>query len=164
MSNEMTGDDLMDPVATQEAVPHAEQEAVRVALDEGPDAAPGPTPPLVRDVMLTRPKTLPGNASVGDARRLFADPKVITAILVDGTAFVGTLERSALPSLLPDVAPVRSYARRGVPTTTPQRPVQEAIAAMDAGRSTRLVVLEDDRVTLAGLLCLDARRGGFCRG
>ena len=121
-------------------------------------------PQLVADVMVKRPKTLPGDATARDAREFFANPKVITAVLVDGTAFVGVLDRDDLPDLLPDEAPARAHARRNVATITPDRSMQDALAVLNADHSNRLVVLGNDGVTLAGLLCLDLQRAGFCQG
>jgi hypothetical protein len=37
-------------------------------------------PWLVRDVMVGRPKTLPGNATAGDPCRFFVTPKMATAL------------------------------------------------------------------------------------
>lgn len=64
----------------------------------------------VRDVMLARPKTLPVEATVADLRRLFANPRVLTALLVDGPMFVGSIERDDLDAALPDDASARSLA------------------------------------------------------
>jgi CBS domain-containing protein len=119
---------------------------------------------LVGDVMLANPKTLPGQATVGDARVFFGNPKVVTAVVVDGERFVGLLDRSDLPSLLPDSSPVRTFARRGVPTTSPSELVSDAMAVLHQYELARLVVLGEDGVTLAGLLCLDLGRSGFCQG
>lgn len=148
MSIQTSGRDVLDPVTCERA---------QVTLD---DAATQ----LVRDVMLRRPKTLAGGATVDDARALFADPKVVTAIVADGSAFVGLLSRSDLPSLLPGNAPIRTFSRRAVPWITPDRPVAEAVEILDGHGLARLVVLETDGVTLAGLLCLDLKRAGFCNG
>lgn len=119
-------------------------------------------PKLVGDVMLKVPKTLSALATLDDARAFFANPKVVNALIVDGTAFVGMLYRTDLPSLLPGALPIRTFAKRSVPTITADRPVGEAIEILDAARSSRLVVVAADGVTLVGLLCLDLQRGGFC--
>jgi CBS domain-containing protein len=118
----------------------------------------------VRDVMLRSPKTLAHDASVRDASALFANPKVVEAVLTDGSAFVGLLARDDLPDEAPGSAPISVYARRDVTRITGSLPVPETLAILDAEGSSRLVVLEDDGVTLAGLVCLDLRRGGFCAG
>lgn len=121
-------------------------------------------PQLVRDVMLKNPKTLPADASVGAARQFFANPKLVTALLVDGTAFAGALDRDDVPVDGEDTAPARKHAHRDVATISPGRSMQDAVAVLDEHRTNRLVVLEDDGVTLAGLLCLDLQRAGFCQG
>ncbi|MDA8076829.1 MAG: CBS domain-containing protein [Actinomycetota bacterium] len=117
-----------------------------------------------RDVMLRTPKTLPHDASVRDARALFANPKVVEAVVTDCRAFVGLLSRGDVPDDAPGSAPVGGYVRRDVTRITGDLPVPDALAILDAESSSRLVVLENDGVTLAGLLCLDLRRGGFCAG
>lgn len=143
-----TSDDLMDSVTCERA---------QVTRD---DAVTG----RARDVMLAHPKTLPGDATLADARAFFANPKVISAIVVDGSAFVGLLDRSDLPSLEPDNSPIRTFTRRAVPTTRPDHLVADVMAELDDGGLARMVVLENDDLTLAGLLCLDLQRAGFCQG
>lgn len=121
-------------------------------------------PQLVRDVMLRTPKTLSGHATVDDARAFFANPKVVSALVVDDDRFVGLLDRTDLPSLLAGSSPVRTFVRRELDTITPDRTVAEATEILDGKGLNRLVVLESDGVTLAGLLCLDLKRAGFCQG
>lgn len=121
-------------------------------------------PKLVRDVMLSTPKTLDASATVAQAREFFANPKLVNAVLTDGDTFVGVLTRSDIPAILAPGAPVRQHARRHVPTTTPSRPMAEAMATLDERGLARMVVLEEDGERLAGLLCLDTQRNGFCRG
>lgn len=121
-------------------------------------------PQLVGDVMLATPKTLDAKATVAEARAFFANPKVVNAVLTDGDRFVGVLTRSDMPTILAPEAPVRQHARRQVPTTTAARPMTEVIETLDEMGLARMVVLGEDGVTLAGLLCLDTQRNGFCRG
>ncbi|TAM89172.1 MAG: hypothetical protein EPN43_07365, partial [Jatrophihabitans sp.] len=65
----------------------------------------------VREAMLASPKTLPAGATVADARAFFANPKVVSAVLVEGTAFAGLLDRVDLPEAAPPSAPAVSFAR-----------------------------------------------------
>jgi CBS domain-containing protein len=117
---------------------------------------------LVRDVMRWRPKTLPSDAKVSDLRRLFANPHVLNALLVDGPAFVGVVDRGDLDHMSDD-APARALARSAGVTIGPEATVTEAMTRLDGSGSSRLVVVGEDGVTLHGLLCLNSGRTGFCR-
>lgn len=143
----------LQPMVTDPAV--ATCVRAQVTVD---DAAPL----LVRDVMLSTPKTLSGRATVADARAFFDNPKVVSALVVDDGRFVGLLDRSDMPSLLAGSTPIRTFTRREVATITPDRPVTEAMDILDSRGLSRLVVLAEDGETLAGLLCLDLTRAGFC--
>jgi hypothetical protein len=116
---------------------------------------------LVRDVMVSRPKTLPAGASVGDLRRLFGNGHVMTALLIDGDAFAGAVDRHSVPSDLPDTAPARSLATSG-DVIASDAPMASAVAQLEALGTDRLVVL--DGPNLVGLVCLTKDRAGFCRG
>ena len=118
---------------------------------------------LVRDVMVKRPKTLPVEATVADVRRFFENPNVLNALLVDGTTFVGVLERDDVAPTAPETAPARELAKRAGMTIAADAPMSEAMRMLDDYDERRLVVLADDGQTLAGLLCLDKRRAGFCQ-
>lgn len=119
---------------------------------------------LVRDVMVHRPKTLPVDATVGDLRRQFENPRVQTALLDDGGRFAGAIAPSELPDRADAAEPARAYARVDVPTLAPDATMAEALALLDARGDFRLVVLdgEGDDAMLAGLLCLDRRGTTFC--
>ena len=116
----------------------------------------------VRDAMLRHPKTLPSDATVGDLRRLFDNPKVLDVVLVDGAAFVGAVDRGAVGGL-PDETPARDLAHSSDVTIAPETNLNEAMARLDREDSWRLVVVGSDGVTLEGLLCLNTTRTGFCR-
>jgi predicted transcriptional regulator len=117
-------------------------------------------PQLVRDVMVRRPKTLPADATVGDLRLQFENPRVQTALLADEGRFAGAIAPSELPETADAAEPARAYARVDVPTLTPDATMAEALALLDERGDFRLVVVEDG--TLAGLLCLDRRGTTFC--
>jgi CBS-domain-containing membrane protein len=116
---------------------------------------------LVRDVMVPRPKTLPAGASVGDLRRLFGNAHVQTALLVDGSEFVGAVDRHTVPDHTPDDSPARSLATSG-DVIGPEAPMAEAVARLDERGTDRLVVLDGPK--LVGLMCLTKDRTGFCQG
>ena len=115
---------------------------------------------LVRDVMVSRPKTLPADATVADLRRQFENPRVQTALLADDGRFAGAIAPSELPETADDADPARAYARVDIPTLAPDATMDEALALLDERGDFRLVVL--DGGTLAGLLCLDRRGTTFC--
>jgi CBS domain-containing protein len=115
---------------------------------------------LVRDVMVHRPKTLPVDATVGDLRRQFENPRVQTALLAQDGRFAGAIAPSELPETADAAEPARAYARADVPTLAPDATMAEALALLEERGDFRLVVIEGG--TLAGLLCLDKRGTTFC--
>jgi CBS domain-containing protein len=117
----------------------------------------------VRDAMVAAPKTVPAQATVGDLRGMFANPHVVTALLVDGTRFVGVVHRTQLDDQVGDEQPAAAMASRDVPTIEPDAPLTDALAILDAGDERRLVVLDPDGDRLRGLLCLTGDRSGFCQ-
>ena len=124
------------------------------------EAVPGAR---VRDAMVTSPKTMPADGTVADLRAMFANPHVMSALLVDGSAFVGLVDRDALRDDASDGQPARSLVRRDVATIDPDAPLAEALAVLDEDAERRLVVLDRDGRTLRGLLCLTSDRNGFCQ-
>ena len=117
----------------------------------------------VRDAMLTAPKTLTVDASVGDVRRAFANPHVLSVLLVDGRVFAGALERGDVPAEECDERPAHELAHREVVTIRPDAPLAAALSKLDERGEQRLVVLDPDGQTLRGLLCLTSGRDGFCQ-
>jgi CBS-domain-containing membrane protein len=116
----------------------------------------------VRDLMRRRPKTLPREATVGDLRRLFANPLVLNALVVDGAAFVGVVDRDDVDDRRDD-ARAEALARSAGVTISPEATSTEAMDRLDKDGSWRLVVVAPDGVTLEGLLCLNSKRSGFCQ-
>lgn len=125
------------------------------------EAATGQT---VRDVMRVEPKTLPATATVGDLRRTFEHENVLIALVVDDQgALEGVVERDAVAGTeLDDAAPVARLLRREVDSIQAQAPASEIWEHTDLARTGRLVVLEPDGRTLAGLICLRKDGGNFC--
>jgi CBS domain-containing protein len=116
----------------------------------------------VADAMLRNPKTLPASASVGEARRLFEKPSVLTVLLADGSVFRGAIERGDLPDTAPDTDPALDYARVPVASIRPEALVGDALDLLAAASSKRLIVLDKDGTTLHGLLCLNTSGSTFC--
>ena len=60
---------------------------------------------LVRDQMITLPKTLPVRVSVDEARSALADGHVHLLLLTEGRTLRGTLTRADLPTGAPEEGP-----------------------------------------------------------
>lgn len=116
----------------------------------------------VGEVMIASPKTLPAGAAVADVRRQFADPKVRSVLLADDARFAGVIERDRLPADAAEDAPASAYVDPAPVTATPQTPMPDAIELLDARGEPRLVVLDEDGITLRGLLCGNATATSFC--
>ena len=117
----------------------------------------------VRDAMVASPKTVPAGATARDLRALFANPHVVTALLVDGPRFVGVVHRDELTSGVCDAHPARQLARLDVPTIEPDAPLSDALSVLDSLSERRLVVIDSEHRRLRGLLCLTSDRLGFCQ-
>ena len=116
----------------------------------------------VGEVMIRAPKTLPADASVGEVRRQFDRPSIRTVLLTEGEAFAGVIERDGLPDGAPDDAAASEYVEADPLTVPPGLPISDAVKLL-AGRSEpRLIVLDEDGVTLIGLLCANPSATGFC--
>jgi len=116
----------------------------------------------VGEVMIPAPKTLPSDAVVADVRRVFEKPSVRTVLLADDGRFAGLIERSRLPADVPGEAPAISYRDPTPVTATPQTPMPDATKLLEARDEPRLVVLDEDGITLRGLLCANPNSTGFC--
>lgn len=117
---------------------------------------------LVADVMIPNPKTLPASALVGDVRGVFEKKNVRTVLLAEDGVFRGAIERDGLPATATDDDPALRFADAEPLSTTPGTPMRDALALLDGRGEPRLVVLDEDGVTLRGLLCADTAGTGFC--
>jgi CBS domain-containing protein len=116
----------------------------------------------VGEVMIARPKTLPGDALVADVRRAFENPSVRTVLLADEGIFRGAIERDRVPADAPDGGAAAGYAETDPVTVTQGMSVPEAIELLDSREEPRLIVLDEDGTTLRGLLCFHRGTSGFC--
>lgn len=117
---------------------------------------------LVGEVMIPNPKTLPAAALVGDVRSVFEKKNVRTVLLAEGDVFRGAIERDAVPTSAADDEPAHRYADAEPLSTTPETPMRDVLSLLDGRQEPRLVVLDEDGVTLRGLLCADSAGTGFC--
>lgn len=115
----------------------------------------------VADVMVSRPKTLPAEASIGDIRAEFDDDHVVMVLLVEGDALRGTLLRDDVPSDAAPAAPALPLAHTTGRTVLPSESADRVFRRLvDSGKRRLAVVDGGDR--LLGLVCLTRRRTGFC--
>jgi CBS domain-containing protein len=117
---------------------------------------------LVGDVMIASPKTVPAETLVGEVRQLLARPNVRTVLFADDGIFRGALERDGLPADAADDEQAIRYADVEPLAVTPATPMSEAISLLEGRTEPRLVVLDEDGVTLRGLICVNASATGFC--
>jgi CBS domain-containing protein len=110
------------------------------------------------DVMLAKPKTLPADATVADAREALERASVKMLLLVDGDRFSGAV--TAIPDDAAPEEPAVRYRDGSPPSATGGTPVSEALALLDERAHGRIVVLDGER--LAGLVCLTADGERFC--
>lgn len=128
------------------------------------DAAPGtlraPASDVVRDVMLTEPKTLPAGASVDDARAVLAGDHVHMVLLTQGATLLGTLTGADLVDVPAD-EPALAWSVLSGRTVPPDASAGVVLGLLVRASSRRLAVVDADR-TLLGLLCLKRSGTGFC--
>ena len=111
------------------------------------------------DVMLTTPKTLPSDTSVGEAREALADEHVQMLLIADGTVFRGAV--TGIPEDADPLAPVVRHADPAAETIGPSEPAEAAFEQAKESRHRRVVVIDPDG-TLLGLVCLNTTLTGFC--
>jgi len=113
--------------------------------------------------MLSRPKTLSSTATVGDVRKFFENPHVMTALLVEGDDFRGAIDRGSLPDEADTDADALDYVASATPTIAPDASVEDALEALHGLESRRLVVLDAEGDRLLGLVCLNTSGTHFCK-
>jgi CBS domain-containing protein len=112
------------------------------------------------DVMLRRPKSLPGSATVAEVRAMLADhPSVQMVLLADDGVFRGAI--TVVPDDAPDDAGALDYADSQPETLAPTESAATAFEAAAKHPHRRIVVLGEEN-ELVGLLCLDRTRTHFC--
>ncbi|MGA8850204.1 MAG: CBS domain-containing protein [Aeromicrobium sp.] len=114
----------------------------------------------VRDQMISSPKTMPFDATIGRVREAFGNEHVHLVLLTDDTKLRGTLLREDLAGT-PDHASALAVATLDGRTIGPSAAVEQARQVLAATDARRLAVVDDEGVLL-GLLCLKRRRTGFC--
>jgi CBS domain-containing protein len=117
----------------------------------------------VRQAMISRPKSVPRTASVGEARALFANPKNRMLLIEDDGKYAGYVLRTDIPeeATETDATPLWGHARHDSPTIGADESVAAALPLASDAFENRIVVVGDDG-ELEGLLCLNKRDGYLC--
>jgi CBS domain-containing protein len=115
----------------------------------------------IAGVITARGKELAAGDTVAAARRLFENRSVRVLPVLEGTAYVGAVDRESVGDA-PDDAAISSLASDLVPTAVATTPAAEALAALDRHGANRLVVLGDDGTTYVGLVCMRSDRRRLC--
>jgi len=112
----------------------------------------------VGDVMVRRPKTLPADITVADARKAFENASVKVLLLVEGDRFRGAV--TAIPAEADPTESALTFVDESPVTVTADMPASEALARLDYKPNGRMIVLDEER--LAGLVCLTSDGEQFC--
>ena len=112
----------------------------------------------VSEVMVRRPKTLPADITVADARKAFENASVKMLLLVEGDRFRGAV--TAIPAEADPTELAISHVDESPVTVTADMPASEALARLDYKPNGRMIVLDEER--LAGLVCLTSDGERFC--
>jgi CBS domain-containing protein len=113
------------------------------------------------DVITVRGKELAVDATVADARALFASGSVQLIPVLDGGAYTGAVTRDDLADA-GDADRISEHARSRPPVTTASTRLTDALAVLNDDGGRRLVVLGDDGTTYVGLVCLHRDRQRLC--
>jgi CBS domain-containing protein len=112
----------------------------------------------VGDVMVRRPKTLPADVTVTDARKAFENASVKMLLLVEGDRFRGAV--TAIPAHADPEELALTFVDESPVTVTADMRASEALARLDHKPNGRMIVLDEER--LAGLVCLTSDGERFC--
>jgi CBS domain-containing protein len=108
--------------------------------------------------MVRRPKTLPADVTVADARKAFESSSVKMLLLVEGDRFRGAV--TAIPAEADPEELALTFVDESPVTVTADMPASEALARLDHKPNGRMIVLDEER--LAGLVCLTSDGQRFC--
>lgn len=113
--------------------------------------------------MVAQPKTFSIDTTVGEVREAFERGSQRVVLLVEDGCFCGAIERGSLDPAAPADAPAAPFATREVRSVTPSTLIADAVGVLDQNKEPRLIVLDEDGITLRGLLCFNRSSASFCR-
>lgn len=115
----------------------------------------------IREAMVTYPKTLPVDASIGLVRELFESDHVHMVLLADTGRLITTIVRGDLRPAMADSSPARTVGQFSGRTVHPETSAPFVLQSMKETSRRRLAVVDRDGMLL-GLLCLKRSLAGFC--
>jgi CBS domain-containing protein len=115
----------------------------------------------VQDVMLREPRTVAPETTVGQAREMFANPRVRLLLVAREGAFVGAVTRESLPADAAGDLPLAGLAHDHETVIAPEDPVARAVALLEVRDTDRLPVVAGDG-SIVGLVCFNRKHGHFC--
>ncbi len=113
----------------------------------------------VSEVMLRRPKTLPADVTVAEARTALERASVKMLLLVDGDRFRGAV--TGIPEGADPDGLAAAFFDDAPPTATPDMPVSLALEQLEQKSHGRVVVVDEEE-RLVGLVCLATDGVSFC--
>lgn len=114
------------------------------------------------EIVTVRGRELGVDASVAEARRVFASASVQVVPLLDAAGrYRAALARDAVTSALDADAPVLRLAGVRLPVVEAELDAEEGLRRMDETLANRLVVVDRDR-RYVGLVCLRSDRARLC--
>ena len=113
----------------------------------------------VREVMISRPKSVQQGAAVAEARRAFENQSVRVLMVVDGDRYAGELRREDVPADAAGDAPVTPHVVAGERIAS-SAPLADAIATLERSGGDRLAVVDGEK--LVGLVCFSRSHGHLC--
>jgi CBS domain-containing protein len=108
--------------------------------------------------MIRRPKTVPSDVTVADARKAFENASVKMLLLVEGDRFRGAV--TAIPAEADPDELALTFVDESPVTVTADMAASEALTRLDHKPNGRMIVLDEER--LAGLVCLTSDGERFC--
>ena len=117
--------------------------------------------PLVADLMLRDPRTVPSTTTVAEAREALANPRERMLLVTADGRFAGAVPRGRVSDDLDADLTLEALLDAEVPRVTPADAASRALELLGADESDRLPVVEEDG-SLVGLVCFNRRRNVFC--
>ncbi|MFJ4210884.1 CBS domain-containing protein [Paenarthrobacter sp. NPDC089675] len=112
--------------------------------------------------MITTPKVLPPDVTVGEVRQLLADDHVHMALIVDTAGhLLTTIEKTDIPPWSGGQKRALGFGTKNGRTAQPHDPIEKAAYMLRRGGRRRLAVVSMEG-KLLGLLCLKRSRLGYC--